>query len=290
MEEIRQLSARPTITDGEFVQKLEVWSESTTTSPSGLHLGHYKAMIGRHTHSIDAPDESLSPAYVAVRNKLNQKQQEIRELHLRLLNYALERGHSFKRWHTVANTILFKDPDNVRLHRTRVVHLYEADYNLAMCIKWRAAMHQAEDLQALNEGQYGSRPNRRATDPVLLEEMQYEISCVARSPLAITSYDAMACHDRIIPSVAILASRKFGVAPSVTKANASTLRQANYRIQTETGLSAAGYTHDAENPIYGTGQGSGNSPAIWCFISSTQSKIYRSDGNIIGNTRYDRLR
>ena len=274
IHEIHQMQSKPTITDAEFVQKLQVWSESTTTSPSGLHLGHYKAMIARHTHSIDAPDEALSPDYVALRNELNQKQKEIRELHLRLLNYALERGYSYHRWHTVANAILFKDSDNVRIHRTRVIHLYEADYNLAMGVKWRVAMHQAEDLQLLNDGQYGSRPHRRATDPVFLEELQYEISRVSRYPLALTSYDAMACYDRIIPSLAMLVSRKYGVDKSVTKANSETLRNAIYRIKTDVGLAETGYTHDNDRPIYGTGQGSGNSPAIWCFLSSTLFDCY----------------
>ena len=150
-----------------------------------------------------------------------------------------------------------------------MIHLYEADYNLAMGIKWRAATHQAEDLRVLNDGQNGSRPNRRATDAVFMEELQYGISRVARSPLAITSYDAMACYDRIIPSVAMLVSRKFGVDTLVTKANSETLRKATYRIKTEIGLAESGYKHAEERPIYGTGQGSGNSPAIWCSLSST---------------------
>jgi hypothetical protein len=34
----------PTMLD-EFVGKLKVWSESTSTSPSGRHLGHYKALL-----------------------------------------------------------------------------------------------------------------------------------------------------------------------------------------------------------------------------------------------------
>jgi hypothetical protein len=47
----------------------------------------------------------------------------------------------------VVNTILFKDPDNVRIHRTRVIHIYEADYNLTLGIKWRMALYQAESLR-----------------------------------------------------------------------------------------------------------------------------------------------
>ena len=52
VDAIEALQSRPTINDADFVKKLQIWTESTTTSPSGLHLGHYKALIGRHTHSI----------------------------------------------------------------------------------------------------------------------------------------------------------------------------------------------------------------------------------------------
>lgn len=57
-------------------------------------------------------------------------QEERLAVHLTLLNYGLSRGYSFQRWRNVANTILFKDPGVIEIHRTRVIHLYEADYNL----------------------------------------------------------------------------------------------------------------------------------------------------------------
>lgn len=40
------------------------------------------------------------------------------------------------------------------------------------------------------------------------------------------------------------------------------------------GLAPTGYRHTDEHPIYGTGQGSANSPAIWCFLSSTLFDCY----------------
>ena len=57
--------------------------------------------------------------------------------------------------------------------------------------------------------------------------------------------------------------------------NAETLKGAQYRLKTEMGLADKGYSHDPYGyPIYGTGQGSGNSPAIWCFVSSTLFDCY----------------
>jgi hypothetical protein len=201
-------------------------------------------------------------------------QQHLLELHLIMMNYALSRGYSYQRWTQIANTILFKDSDNVRIHRTRVIHIYEADYNLALGLKWRAAIFKSEKCNNLNEGQYGSRPHRNATDPVLIEELQFEISRATRKAFAQTNYDATSCYDRIVPNLATLASRKFGVPTEVTALNASALQQAKYRIRTDIGLSPTGYKHSDTHPIYGTGQGSANSPAIWCFVSSLLFECY----------------
>ncbi|KAI2497109.1 hypothetical protein MHU86_17370 [Fragilaria crotonensis] len=260
---------RPTIDDGDFCAKLRLWSESTTTSPSGMHLGHYKTLIARHSYSSDVSDEELEPEFIERRDELNFRQQAIRQLRLDLLNYALERGYSFQRWQKVINTILFKDSDNVRLHRTRVIHIYEADFNLFLGIKWRAAMHQAEDLRILNEGQFGSRPYRNATEPVFIEELQLEISRATRKPLVLTNYDATACYDRIIPNLGMTVSQKYGVPAPVTVSNASTLEKTEFHVRTDLGISPTSYHHEESFPIYGTGQGSANSPAIWCFLSMT---------------------
>jgi exonuclease III len=46
--EMEQIRCTATISDEDLQGKLKVWKESTTTSPSGVHLGHYKALIARH--------------------------------------------------------------------------------------------------------------------------------------------------------------------------------------------------------------------------------------------------
>jgi hypothetical protein len=54
------------------------------------------------------------------------------------------------------------------------------------------ALYQAEALKMLNDGQYGSRPKRNAVDPVMLEELQLEISQISLRMLIQTNYDASA--------------------------------------------------------------------------------------------------
>jgi hypothetical protein len=152
-EEMAALTSRPTISEEEFIGKLKVWRESTSTSPSGLQLGHYKALIARHQQSeVDNNDNDKRQTE---KRDLDMIQREIRTLHLtRLINYPLERGYLYHRWQTVANAMLFKETGNIKIHRTRVIHLYEADVNLCMGSKWRNAVFQAEDLDELNQGQY----------------------------------------------------------------------------------------------------------------------------------------
>lgn len=129
-------------------------------------------------------------------------------------------------------------------------------------------MYQAEAHAMLNDGQYGSRPRQNAIDPVFIEELQCKISRATRKPIVLTNYDATACYNRIIPSIGMLARRKCGVPASVTQANAVTLEKAEYCVCTELGLAPTGYIHSSDLPIYSTGQGSTNSPAIWCLVSS----------------------
>ena len=256
----------PTISEEEYVGKLKVWKESTSTSPSGLHLGHYKALMARH-HYSDV-DDKQDPEVVANCDELNYMQTSLLRLHVQLLNYALERGYANTRWRTAHNTLLFKDPDNFRIHRTRVIHIYEADYNLMLGVKWRISLYQAEALRELNDGQFGSRRRRNALDPVFIEGLQFEISRASRKMVAQTNYDATSCYDRIIQNLAMIVSRKLGVPKQVTQANVRTLESAEFQVRTALGVSDTGYTHSPASPIYGTGQGSGNSPQIYCFLSS----------------------
>ena len=268
----------PSISEAELIGKLKVWRESTTTSPSGLHLGHYKALIARHQYS---DDESDSGGLDADGNQIQSKkeewdymQRELRLFHLNLINYALEPGYSYACWRSVVNTILFKEENNIRIHRTRVIHIYEADYNLVLGLKWRVALYQSEALNNLNMGQYGSRPRRNAVDPVMIEELQLELSRITRRMFLQTNYDATACYDRIIPNLAVLASQKYGVHAKVAQSNARTLQAAKYKVRTELGISETSYSHCDDDPTYGTGQGAGNASMVWGFISCTLFDIY----------------
>jgi hypothetical protein len=68
MADIEQSNIETTVSEEEFCGKLRAWRESTSTSPSGLHFGHYKAGIARHKYaSIPNEDED----YRKNRKRLN---------------------------------------------------------------------------------------------------------------------------------------------------------------------------------------------------------------------------
>ena len=119
-----------------------------------------------------------------------------------------------------------------------MIHLYEADYNLILGVKWCDALHHAEDNQLLSESQYGSRPGREAHDPVLIEELEMEICQTSRKGLVKLNIDAASCYDRILPILAAIISRSYGIHRNVAMVNVNTLREARYKLKTMLGVSA----------------------------------------------------
>lgn len=175
-------------------------------------------------------------------------------------------GYHYERWMKVVNVMLKKEPGNPRIHRLRVIHLYEADYNLLLAVKWRDAMHSAEDDGLLNTGLYGSRAGRLAHEPVFLEVLQNEIYLCSMKSGINFDLDATSCYDRILAAIASITSRRMGMNRHVVLVNALTLQEAKFRLKTSLGISERWYQHCEAFPIHGTGQGSGNSPQIWCFV------------------------
>lgn len=259
-------SIPPQITAQALSGKIKAWREKTTTSPSGRHLGRYKALFtsGKYLEAIQ-PEEYKT---------FEQKQKDIAVLLLSIINYCITHGYVLERWKQIVNTMIFKDIGVHRIHRLRVIHIYEADLNLILAVKWRELLYNADRAGAINESQYGGRPGREATSLALLEELRIDISYLTRRSLITFDNDAASCYDRIIPSFASLINRKYGLHRRLALLHGHTLKQARYKLRTAIGISALEYSHCEEFPLYGSGQGSGNSPALWLFISATLFNIH----------------
>ena len=245
------------ITSKELIQGFTVWREETSTSPSGHHLGVYKALLYQH------PDDD------------NPFCQEFYQLLSTIINQAIRHGYVLQRWRKVTNALLEKIPGTPRIDKFRVIHIFEADLNLVFGILWnRRLMRHCEQQQTLGPDQWGSRPGRSSIDAAMLKRLTYELSSLTRTDHGTFDNDAKACYDRIIPSLAMRVCKHYGLHQAHAHFMASFLRQAEYTIPIP-GAALRSFTNQDDHQLFGTGQGSRASPTIWAMISDVLLQIHR---------------
>jgi hypothetical protein len=253
-----------------FSGKMKKWRETTTTSPSGRHLGRYKALFAESTY-IPRDSEDDEPGDCEI---FQRKQADIAHVIVQLINFCIRHGHVLNRWKQIVNTMIFKDEGVYKIHRLRIIHIYEADFNLLLAVKWRDLVSTADQAGLINKGQYGGRPGHEAASLALLEELRIDLTYLTRRTLITFDNDAASCYDRIIPAFASLINRKYGLNRQVAVVHGRTLQEARYKLRTAVGISESEYSHSTQFPLYGSGQGSGNSPALWLFISATLFDVH----------------
>ncbi|KAI2505051.1 hypothetical protein MHU86_9407 [Fragilaria crotonensis] len=228
------------ITAADIVKGFKSWKETTTTSPSGRHLGHYKAMI---------QDKMLLECF------------------RKFMNIAISRGISIPRWSNAVNVMIEKDPGRPQINRLRIIHLFEADYNLFLKIMWGSRLvRRSVQLHLLNDGQHGSVPGRTTMDPVMLNQLTTDLCRVLKINYARFDNDASACFDRIIVALGMLAARRCGMPPEAIRTHATSLELMKYMVKTVYGVSEESYSGTPLEPLFGTGQGSGASPSVWLSL------------------------
>ena len=77
------------------------------------------------------------------------------------MNIVIARGIAVPRWCNATSVMLEKDAGNPRIHRLRIIHLFEADFNFFLKLQWgHRLVRRAVDLDLLHESQYGSTPGK----------------------------------------------------------------------------------------------------------------------------------
>jgi hypothetical protein len=87
--------------------------------------------------------------------------------------------------------------------------------------------------------------------------------------------DAIACFDRMLPSLVTLSLRAHDVPIEIAKLVGTALVKMRHRIKTKLGISKQRYSHSRDHPVHGTGQGSAGSMAFWLLISTVLFGIMR---------------
>jgi hypothetical protein len=228
------------ITADDIYYGFKKWPESTSTSPSGRHLGHYKALI-QHPELLSCFEK--------------------------FLNIAVLRGIAISRWSKATNVLIEKDKGKPCIHRLRIIHLFEADFNFFLKLQWgHRLVRRAWELDILHPGQHGSVPQRTAMDPVMLTQLTTDLCRLLKHNLARFDNDASACYDRIIVALAMLAARRCGMPNNAIRVHAEALQFMKYTVKTVYGISDDTYQGTVFEPLFGTGQGSGASPSAWLTL------------------------
>ena len=254
------------LTTTEWIGKISAWSESTSTSPSSFHLTHSKPLVPKHDLTPGSPEHAA----------LEEQRKQLIQWQVDLLNAAIKHQYSFHHWQSIVNVMILKQPGNHKIHRLCVIHLYEHDYNLLLAVKWRSVIQHCVHTRKFNPGQCGGLLGHDAITPTIIEEFQYEISRASKRPLVHLDYDTTACYDRIIHPMASLISRAYGQHRSIVLINGTTLKSVRYLLKTQLGISSISYSHSKLFPIYGSRQGSGNFPGLWCAFSSVLFDVYET--------------
>ena len=102
----------------------------------------------------------------------------------------------------------------------------------------------------------------------------YEIGRLQKLTLAKMFLDAKACYDRIVMSLANIASRSQGLHQKLTKLYENTLTNMKYYPKHQLGISKKPNGHMKDKPFHGAGQGSGDGGTRWGHITDKMIKVY----------------
>jgi hypothetical protein len=250
------------LTPDEVSQGFRKWREATSTSPSGCHLGLRR--IASYCYQ-DEETEKLKTGILLVQTQI--------------INLPLRHGFSPHRWQKVVNAMIKKIPNHPYINKLRVIHLLEADYNLCLkAIFGQKLTWNCEEHKALGDVQNGFRPGRSTLGKIITNELMTEYNRRMRINSYIIMMDIAGCFDRLIPSITSILNRKNGVSKQAVQMHGKTLRNAQYYLKTKFGIFDMFYSHTEQTPIYGNGQGAGDSPSQWNQESAVLISLFHPGG------------
>jgi hypothetical protein len=233
----------------------KAWRESTSTSPSGLHLGHDKAIM-RDEKPLEDGEEDC---------RLSTRMFRLKAA---FINVAFRFSHVYDRWTNIVNATIEKIPGRPLIKKLRIIHLMESDINMTVGTQiGRRLIRQAVDMGLLCREQFGSLPGLQAVDPLAIKHSTFSVNRIARINTASFDNDAKSCFDRIVMPLASLIAQRLGLSVQVCATWLKVLAMSKYSVKTAMGISEETYQTTPAHTIHGPGQGGRASPAIWAIIS-----------------------
>jgi hypothetical protein len=223
--------------------------ENTSSSPSGLHHGHWKAL-------------ALVPSLAS--------------LTADHMNLIIQSGSPPERWGVALQVLLEKVAGDCSVTRLRSIQLYEADYNWGNSyILHHCASESLRRVGFLPEEHY-SQKESLAEDACFDKILTFDISRQSRTPLSVASVDAAQCYDRVNHIMMGLVWMALGVLQSAILIFIDCLSN------TRTGFGDSNQCFGGRGqsiPFCGLGQGSKAAPASWIQLSSAILHAYKKEAH-----------
>ena len=220
---------------GEFIQLFKSIPESTASSVSGLHYGHYKVLS-----KLD--DDSF-----------------IRVL-FDIVDIAFRTHSPLPRW-KLATQLMLEKGKGPTIENLRIIQLLEADMNWLLRYLWGKKLnHHAQVEGIYSEDQYAA-PGKLCCSAILNKVLFFDSLRQMRQCGALMDNDATAAFDRVLPALCVVTCRQLGMPKSAQRFFFHVLRQMEYTVTTAHGTSKASYSASANPKVPGQGviQGGGAS-------------------------------
>jgi hypothetical protein len=253
------------VTPEEYISFWSTAKETVSSSKSGRHFGHYKAI-------------SSDPALVA--------------LHLNSINHAARRGSPLLRWSDGVTVLLEKVAGTQSIEKLRAICLLEADFNWWLKVIFaRRMMHQMKNNGTIPLEQ-GAVKGKAPTTNTLIKQLYFDQANILHENCALASTDAANCYDAVNHAAASIALHAMGVEREFIQCYLRCIQRMRYYLRTGYGLSTTSYGSSKDSICMGLTQGSGASPAVWTAVSTVIIGAYKHRGfgaQLVGGWSHDSI-
>ena len=233
---------------------LTFWStakEATSSSKSGRHFGHYKAICS----NLD-----------------------LVQLHVQSINLAARRGDPLVRWRQGVTVLLEKEAGNTSIDRLRAICLLEADFNWWLKVIFAKRMMAKMHAQGMLPLEQGALKGKMATDTSMMKQLFFDQANILHEDCSVTSTDAANCYDAGNHTAVSLSLQAVGVYLTFILCYLKCVQLMQYFLQTGFGLAETSYGGTPDSICMGLIQGSGAAPGVWTATSTVILGAYKTEG------------